>query len=213
MKKKNNNIKLDKKYILPSITLSIFIIWTILVFTKIINPLDELVESFIIGIRNDNITKIMINMTNLGSAYSLIVISILLFFFIKNKKIPLSIIINLVTVFFTSQIFKFIFRRSRPNGIFLVDASGYSYPSGHTMVSFAFYIYLLYLLCKKIDNKLVKILLTIFTTILLALIAFSRIYLGVHYLSDIIGGLLLGTTCLLDLIMLRKKNESNWNYC
>ena len=207
MKKKNNNIKLDKKYILPSITLSIFIIWTILVFTKIINPLDELVESFVIGIRNDNITKIMINMTNLGSAYSLIVISILLFFFIKNKKIPLSIIINLVTVFFTSQIFKFIFRRSRPNGIFLVDASGYSYPSGHTMVSFAFYIYLLYLLCKKIDNKLVKILLTIFTTILLALIAFSRIYLGVHYLSDIIGGLLLGTTYIILFIRLNNVEE------
>ena len=210
MKKKNNNIKLDKKYILPSITLSIFIIWTILVFTKIINPLDELVESFIIGIRNDNITKIMINMTNLGSAYSLIVISILLFFFIKNKKIPLSIIINLVTVFFTSQIFKFIFRRSRPNGIFLVDASGYSYPSGHTMVSFAFYIYLLYLLCKKIDNKLVKILLTIFTTILLALIAFSRIYLGVHYLSDIIGGLLLGTTYIILFIRLNNVEEKKW---
>ena len=207
MKKKNNNIKLDKKYILPSITLSIFIIWSILVLTKIINPLDELVESFIIGIRNDNITKIMINMTNLGSAYSLIVISILLFFFIKNKKIPLSITINLVTVFFTSQIFKFIFRRSRPNGIFLVDASGYSYPSGHTMVSFAFYIYLLYLLCKKIDNKLVKILLTIFTTILLALIAFSRIYLGVHYLSDIIGGLLLGTTYIILFIRLNNVEE------
>ena len=210
MKKKNNNIKLDKKYILPSITLSIFIIWTILVFTKIINPLDELVESFIIGIRNDNITKIMINMTNLGSAYSLIVISILLFFFIKNKKIPLSIIINLVTVFFTSQIFKFIFRRSRPNGIFLVDASGYSYPSGHTMVSFAFYIYLLYLLCKKIDNKLVKILLTIFTTILLALIAFSRIYLGVHYLSDIIGGLLLGTTYIILFIRINDREVKKW---
>ena len=210
MKKKNNNIKLDKKYILPSITLSIFIIWSILVLTKIINPLDELVESFIIGIRNDNITKIMINMTNLGSAYSLIVISILLFFFIKNKKIPLSITINLVTVFFTSQIFKFIFRRSRPNGIFLVDASGYSYPSGHTMVSFAFYIYLLYLLCKKIDNKLVKILLTIFTTILLALIAFSRIYLGVHYLSDIIGGLLLGTTYIILFIRLNNVEEKKW---
>ena len=212
MKEKNNNLKfkLDKKYILPSITLSIFIIWSILVLTKIINPLDELVESFIIGIRNDNITKIMINMTNLGSAYSLIVISILLFFFIKKKKIPLSIIINLVTVFFTSQIFKFIFRRSRPNGIFLVDASGYSYPSGHTMVSFAFYIYLLYLLCKKIDNKLVKILLTIFTTILLALIAFSRIYLGVHYLSDIIGGLLLGTTYIILFIRLNNVEEKKW---
>ena len=212
MKQKNNNkeIKFNKKLIIPSITLSIFIIWTILVFTKIINPLDELVESFVIGIRNDNITKIMINMTNLGSAYSLIVISILLFFFIKNKKIPLSIIINLVTVFFTSQIFKFIFRRSRPNGVFLIDASGYSYPSGHTMVSFAFYIYLLYLLCKKIDNKLVKILLTIFTTILLVLIAFSRIYLGVHYLSDIIGGLLLGTTYIILFIRLNNHEVKQW---
>ena len=195
----NKNI-FNKKLILPSITLCMFIIWSILVFTRAINPLDELVESFVIGLRNDNLTKIMINITNLGGAYSLIVISILLFFFIKNKKVPLSIIINLVTVFFTSQLFKFIFRRSRPNGVFLADATGYSYPSGHTMVSFAFYIYLLYLLCKRINNKLVKILLTIFTTFLLLLIAFSRIYLGVHYLSDIIGGVLLGTTYIILFI-------------
>lgn len=204
MKQKNNIIKFNKKLVLPSIVLGIFIIWSILVFTKIIDPLDQLIESFVIGIRNDNLTKIMINITNLGGAYSLIVISILLLFFIKNKKIPLSIIINLVTVFFTSQLFKFIFHRSRPNNIFLVDATGYSYPSGHTMVSFAFYIYLIYLLCKKVNNKLVKILLIIFTTSLLLLIAFSRIYLGVHYLSDIIGGLLLGTAYIVLFIMLNK---------
>lgn len=199
-KKNNNKIKFNKKLILPSITLGIFLIWSILVLTKIINPLDQLMESFVIGIRNDNITKIMINMTNLGSAYSLIVISILLLFFIKNKRVPLSIIINLATVFFTSQIFKFIFRRPRPNGVFLADATGYSYPSGHTMVSLAFYIYILYLLFKKINNKLVKILLIIFTTTLLLFIAFSRVYLGVHYLSDIIGGLLLGTTYIIIFI-------------
>ena len=196
----NNNIKIDKKLILPAIILGIFIVWSLLVLTKLTDPLDELMESILIGLRNDDLSKIMINITNLGGAYCLVVISILLLFFIKNKKIPLSIIINLVLVFFTSQIFKFIFRRPRPNEIFLVNASGYSYPSGHAMVSFAFYIYLLHLLCKKIDNKFVKILLSTFTTFLLSLIAFSRIYLGVHYFSDIIGGLLLGTAFVILII-------------
>lgn len=203
--KKAQKFKFDKSMILPIISLGLFIILSILIFTNLINPLDELAESFRIGLRNDNLTKVMINMTNIGGAYCLIAISILLFFLIKNKKLSINIMVNLVTVFFTSQLLKFIFRRPRPSGEFLLNANGYSYPSGHTMVSIAFYIYLTYLLCKKIDNRLVRILLIILTTVLLSSIAFSRLYLGVHYLSDIIGGLLLGITYVMIIIKISNK--------
>lgn len=210
MTKKDNNIKfkLKKEYILPGIFLGLFIIWSILVLTGVTNKIDQFIESLVIGIRSERFTKVMTNFTNLGGGYALAVICILLFFFIKNKKIPLSITINLVTVFITSQLFKAIFRRPRPNGILLGSATGYSYPSGHTMVSFAFYIYILYLLCKKINNKLVRLLLIIFTTLLLTLIAFSRIYLGVHYFSDIMGGLLLGTSYIFIFININKRGET-----
>lgn len=207
MKQVKNSLKFkfDKEMILPITLLGIFIVLSVLVFTNLIDPLDQMIESLVIGLRNDSLTKAMINMTNLGGAYCLIAISILLLFFIKDKKKAARIMINLVTVFFISQLLKFIFRRPRPNSLFLMNASGFSYPSGHTMVSFAFYVYLLYLLCKKINNKLVKILLIIVTTTLLILIGFSRIYLGVHYFSDVLGGLLLGIIYILIFIKISNK--------
>ena len=187
----------SKKLIISAIFMSLFIILSITIFTGLFNLIDGYVESFFIGIRNDKLTKIMINITNIGGAYSLIVISILLLFFLKKKKNAIYIMINLVSVFVTSQIFKAIFRRARPDGLFLTHASGFSYPSGHTMVSMAYFAFITYLFVKKIDNKLTRITFIIFSSILIILIGFSRIYLGVHYLSDVIGGLLLGTSYLM----------------
>ena len=205
--KKNKFDFKDKKMIILYICLGLFILLTIAVFTKLIKPLDSYMESFVIGIRSDKLTTIMTTITNIARAYSLIAISILLLFLIKDKKIPLSICINLVAVFLTSQVFKFIFRRPRPDGLALVTASGYSYPSGHSMVSTAYFMFIIYLLCKKIKNKFVKTILIIFGAIMMLSIGFSRIYLGVHYLSDVIAGYLLGIGYL--MIFLKIRNSEN----
>lgn len=196
-----------KKKIIISIFSIIFIINTILIFTGLINSLDNIVSSSIISIRNDNLTKIMINFTNIGGAYSLVVISILLLCLIKNKKIPIVIIINLISVFLTSQLLKVIFHRSRPEEIFLTHASGFSYPSGHTMVSLAYFGYLIYLINKYIINKFVKYILISFISLLILAIFISRIYLGVHYLSDIIGGICLGIIYLILFIDITNKKK------
>lgn len=190
-KNQKSNYK-DKKLIVLYICIFLFIVLTIMVMTKFIDPLDSYMESLLISIRSDNLTKVMTVITNIARAYSLIAISILLLFVIKDKKTPIKIIINLIAVFLVSQVFKFIFRRARPDSLALVPASGYSYPSGHTMVSTAYFVFIVYLLCKKINNKLVKTLLIVFSTIMILLIGFSRVYLGVHYLSDVLGGFILG---------------------
>ena len=205
---KNKKINLtDKKMVVLYICISLFVILTILVLTKIVNPLDSYMESFAIGIRNDKLTTLMNTITNIARAYSLIAISILLLFIIKDKRIPISIAINLVAVFLTSQVFKLIFRRARPDGLSLVSASGYSYPSGHTMVSTAYFTFIVYLLCKRIKNKLVKTLLIVFSTIMILLIGFSRVYLGVHYFSDVIGGFLLGIGYLMIYLKIINKED------
>ena len=187
----------NKYLIFFSIFLTIFIIYTVLVLTNKLAWLDQAAESFIIGIRSDHLTNIMTIFTNIGGGYCLTAISLLLLAVVKNKKKVLTIIINLVIVFLTSQIVKLILRRSRPSGVFLAYANGYSYPSGHSMVSMAYYTFIAYLLCKNSNNKLFKILTIIITTLIVLLIGFSRIYLGVHYITDVIGGYLLSVTYLM----------------
>ena len=73
--------------------------------------------------------------------------------FIKNKKIGVSIFSNLVIITALNQLLKNILQRPRPTEFRIVEETGYSFPSGHSMVSMAFYGYLIYLTYKYIKNK------------------------------------------------------------
>ena len=99
-----------------------------------------------------------------------------------------------------NQILKYIVQRNRPEGYRLIDESGYSFPSGHSMVSTAFYGFLIYLVIKKVKNKYLKNFLVILLSILIILIGFSRVYLGVHYASDVIAGFFISIAYLILFI-------------
>lgn len=207
MKKKKeinlNNIFNDKKMIIFAICIFLFIILTILVLTNNTLKIDNYFSELILNIRSDSLTDHMCVITQVGGAYSLIALSLLLLFIIKKKKIPVFIIINLISAFFLNQLFKIIFSRSRPDRIFLSYANGYSYPSGHSMVSIAYFIFIIYLVYKYLNNKILKIILYISLFSLIILIGFSRIYLGMHYFTDVIGGHLLGISyamCYIKLV-------------
>ena len=112
---------------------------------------------------------------------------------------------NLISATLLSQIFKFIIRRERPIGINLIEESGYSYPSGHSMVSMAFFGLIAYLIYKNVKNKFYKIISIIALLIIIFLIGFSRIYLGVHYFSDVLAGFLTAIAYLMIFITLTNK--------
>ena len=197
--------KKDFRMIILGICIGLFLVLSVLVFTGVMLPIDEAMQSFILKIRNDHLTNILTIITNLGGAYALLAITTLLVLIKRNKKTSLFIALNLIFVFLISQVFKFIFRRSRPAEIFLVSATGYSYPSGHMMVSCAFYLYILYLIWITIKNKVLKIILLIVTIVLILSIGFSRIYLGVHYFTDVLGGLLLAIAYLMLFLKITNK--------
>ncbi len=94
---------------------------------------------------------------------------------------------------------------SRPDTITLIDESGYSFPSGHAMISFAFYGYLIYLIDKNMKPSILKKVIIIFLILLILFIGFSRIYLGVHHFSDIIGGYIISFAYLILYIKLVKR--------
>lgn len=196
-------LKNNKKIIITiSIILILFLILTYIIFIKKETYLDNLASSYILDIRNDKLTNTMIRITNLGGAYALIALSLILLIVIKNKKYPLAIIVNLISAFTISQILKLFFSRTRPAGLHLVSVVDKSFPSGHTMVSIAYYSFLAYLIFKHSKKKYNSLIISLTLLILPLIIAFSRIYLGVHYLTDIIGGILLGTIYIIVYINL-----------
>lgn len=191
---------MNRKKVISLISFSLFLVVLILVLKY-----DNLfIDNYIINLfkyKNDLLTNFMKVITVFGSAYVIVPCCIILLVFLKNKKNKILMASNLVIITLLNQILKHTFKRLRPiNSI--ISESGYSFPSGHSMVSMAFYGFLIYLLCKS-NFKYKKIFIGLLI-ILILLIGISRIYLGVHYPTDVFGGFLLSISYLLIFIEIFK---------
>ncbi len=162
----------------------------------------KMVSTFLIS---SFVTPIAKFITNFGGAIFLIVLTITLFILIKNKKIGLSIFSNLVIITILNQLLKRILQRPRPTEYRIIEETGYSFPSGHSMVSMAFYGYLIYLIYKYVKNKYIKWISIVLLSILICSIGVSRIYLGVHYTSDVLGGFFISISYLIIYISAANK--------
>lgn len=175
------------KWIIFTILLILFFIIGFLVLKGNDIYVDEFIYSKIDLIINDRNTNIFKFITYLGSAYVVISLTILGFILIKNKKYSLFMSINLISITLLQFILKSIYSRERPIDISLIEESGYSFPSGHSLTAMAFYGLLIYYIYKSNINKNKKIVLEILLSIIILLIGLSRIYLGVHYFTDVVG--------------------------
>lgn len=177
------------------------------VFSKEILQADivgyKLISSLLIS---DFATPIAKFITNFGGAIVLIGTTIILVISIRNRRIGLSIIANLGIITGLNLLLKQIVQRPRPTEYRIINETGYSFPSGHSMVSMAFYGFLIYLIYKYVKNQYVKIGLITFLSILIISIGISRIYLGVHYTSDIMAGFCISVSYL----VLYVSSVSNW---
>lgn len=143
--------------------------------------------------------------TYFGSATCLIILTAICLIVIKEKKIGLAIALNLMLECILNTSLKLILQRPRPIDHRLIEETGYSFPSGHSMASMAFYGFLIYLIYKNIKNKHIKRASIIGLSVLIILIGASRIYLGVHYTSDVIAGFLIAIAYLIVYTNLIKK--------
>lgn len=197
---------IKKKNIILILCLIIFSIFTYMVITNKNIIIDDIVYNYISNnIINENRTKVVKVITNITSPLGVILSAVILIIIIKNKKIKISLAIDLLGVTIINNLLKVIIARPRPNINRLVTETGYSFPSGHSITSMVFYGYLIYLIYKYIDNKKIKIPLIIILSLLIVIIGFTRIYLGVHYTSDVIGGFLLGVAYLIIFIGVSNK--------
>jgi undecaprenyl-diphosphatase len=179
---------MKKKLILPSITLICFIVVMILVLTNKTLNFDDKIYDFLRNMQSSRLDFYFKNVTRLGNVFTIIIVIILLFFALKKvNKMRIKMIITIGSTVLLNLILKFIIRRPRPDHIKLIKQGGYSFPSGHAMISVALYGFLIYAVNKMIKNKILKICLTVILTIIIISIGLSRIYVGVHYPSDILA--------------------------
>lgn len=166
--------------------------------------IDTKVYSFIAdNLMSDGITSVLKVITELGGVAFIVLAGVLIFMFCK--KIRWFVTFDLVGVTVINQAIKHIVRRPRPNVLRLVEEDGYSFPSGHSMVSMAFYGIIIYLVYKNVTNKYLKWSLITLLSLLILSIGFSRIYVGVHYFTDVVGGFLLGLAYLIIYINIYNK--------
>lgn len=179
----------------------IFIIWTILVVTNSLTLFDDKIYQFIISFQNDTLTNIMKVITSFANPLTIVSLCLasLLSLIWKYKASIYLIIITIISTVF-NFLTKNIVLRTRPDHLRLIEETGYSFPSGHAMGSITFYGFIIFLLSKSKINKYLKIFLSIIIGLTIFLIGISRIYVGVHYPSDIIGGFLLGYIILISSI-------------
>lgn len=190
-----------KRRIVCIISFILFLVTVILITND-----NKYFDNYIINLfkyKSDILTNIMKIITFLGSALSIILLTVLLIIVVKGKRNKILILINVIVTTLLNQLLKNVFQRGRPIDS-IIEESGYSFPSGHSMVSMAFYGFLIYLVHKS--NIKYKGLIVGLLSVLIVLIGISRIYLGVHYPTDVIGGFTLSLSYLLLFIDITKPN-------
>lgn len=194
---------IDKRRLTISLLTSFFLIYIfVLVFLNETNFLDLIYIK-----RTETMLKIFKLITKLGNWYTLIIIT-LGFLVFDGKKSFKYISINLATAALLNQGLKFLFQRPRPE-LNIIAAMGYSFPSGHSMVSMAFYGFLIYMLLKTNHSNKYKTIGSILLFMIILMIGFSRIYLGAHYVTDVLAGFALGIIYLVVFTFIIKKGGNN----
>ena len=207
---KNFIIQMNKKTILIIILSILFIILFILIKTNQIESFDISIYNLIAANINDNLTSFFKIMTFLGEGVSIAsycIIALIVTYILKRKNIGLIIAGCVTFNSLFSEIIKRIIQRPRPEILRLINESSYSFPSSHTLASVSLCGILIYIIYRSDLNKSVKAISTIILTLFPILIGISRIYLGVHNASDVLGGAILAVILLLIEISIIEKKE------
>lgn len=190
------------KPIIFSLSIIIFLVIVKLLLQDQIYVFDNIVFNFIKQFRCKPLTYFFKFITFLCSTWFIVLATVIIMAFSKNRKNGFFIGLNVLMCSLLNQGMKFIFTRQRPVDINLIVEKGFSFPSGHSMVSLAFYGFFIYIIVHKRMKKKKKILYCSLLALLTLLIGISRIYLGVHYASDVLAGFALSMAYLIIYIKL-----------
>ena len=190
---------MKKRYIISGIFFLLFITIAILMITNNTKAFDDTIYNYIFSLRNNSLDTIFKTITKFGNTITVIIFVILLVIFLERKSMW-KLLITVISTVLVNQLLKHTIRRIRPDHLRLIEENGFSFPSGHSMISIALYGMLIYLVYKYIKNKILKITLIVLLILLILGIGISRIYLGVHYPSDVLAGFCLSSSIIILVV-------------
>lgn len=178
--------------------------------------IDGAVNDFVSTINPPWLSELMGYITEAGSVWFLTMLSVgvlgyLLFFSDKSKWVSLFFAIHMLGISALTKGLKLTFERQRPQVIEAYDGTGYSFPSGHATGAIALYGFMIYLLTVSHLKPKTKWIVNIVLGLFGITVAFSRIFVGVHYFTDVLGGIALATAWLLvsiaalEIMLFRKR--------
>ena len=147
---------MKKKNIILAIFFAVlFLTLMVLVIFGYTSKFDKGVYDFIISFRSSFLDNYFITVTKLGNT-SIVVLIVLVLALIFRNRYSIFLIVSSIDSVILNTIFKYIIQRPRPNELRLISQGGYSFPSGHAMISICLYGYLCYLAFTKIKNNSIK---------------------------------------------------------
>ncbi|MGY3767143.1 phosphatase PAP2 family protein [Vagococcus vulneris] len=172
----------------------------VIINERMLTIIDQPIIQIVRGTITPDKTRFFKAMTFFGNTPTIVILTILSFLSLykwKNKTMAFWLLLNSAIIQGIGNVaLKAVFNRPRPAVEHLVYASSTSFPSGHSMGSMLFYGTIILLLPRLVAKKSIRICLQFVLAAIILLVGTSRIYLGVHYPTDVIGGFLVGLTWL-----------------
>jgi membrane-associated phospholipid phosphatase len=164
-------------------------------------PVDMRVFDRLKVLTGERTNRFMLFITLLGKHQFLIPANILVIFYclLLQKQSWFSVRVAAIALSSLALMFllKYLFQRKRPLAPLLSAARGLSFPSGHAIMAVTFYGLIIYIITHSMEAGWIRYLLTALLVILIFLVGFSRVYLRVHYASDVLAGFIVGILWLI----------------
>jgi undecaprenyl-diphosphatase len=211
-----------RRKVFTGLPLTIFVIVFLILLGTFVGITDSIVNSapivklddnfahFLFGLRTPFLAQVFYVITDFADQITITILGAISLVYLYFKK-EIAYLYALIIIFLGTEasifIIKILINRGRPIAdiAYYLETSG-SFPSGHSAISMAFFGFITYYLIHHITGRNKKFIITLLGTLLILLVGFSRLYLGVHFLSDVLGGFIMGGLWLVVGITFRERH-------